>query len=43
MPPLLQSGMFNPAALLAQVYQVVGPSYPPRCRLRMLGRNHRLD
>jgi Protein of unknown function (Hypoth_ymh) len=29
MPPLLQNGMFNPAALLAQVYQVVGPSYPP--------------
>ena len=29
MPPLLQSNMFNPAALLAQVYQVVGPSYPP--------------
>jgi hypothetical protein len=29
MPPLLQNGMFNPAALLAQVYQVVGQSYPP--------------
>jgi hypothetical protein len=29
MPPLLQNGMFNPAALLAQVYQIVGPSYPP--------------
>jgi uncharacterized protein Ymh len=29
MPPLLQNGMFNPAALLAQVYHVVGPSYPP--------------
>lgn len=32
MPPLLQNGMFNPAALLAQVYQVVGPSYPPGSR-----------
>jgi len=29
MPPLLQYGMFNPTALLAQVYQVVGASYPP--------------
>jgi hypothetical protein len=29
MPPLLQNGMFNPAAFIAQVYQVVGPSYPP--------------
>jgi Protein of unknown function (Hypoth_ymh) len=29
MPPLLQNGMFNPAALMAQVYQVVGQSYPP--------------
>jgi hypothetical protein len=28
MPPLLQSGMFNPAALTAQVYQLSGPSYP---------------
>jgi uncharacterized protein Ymh len=28
-PPLLQNGMFNPAALIAQVYQPVGPSYPP--------------
>src|ERR1700732_1363675 len=28
MPPLLQNGMFNPAALIAQVYQPVGPSYP---------------
>jgi hypothetical protein len=28
MPPLLQNGLFNPAALIAQVYQVVGPSYP---------------
>jgi hypothetical protein len=28
MPPLLQNGMFNPAALLAQAYQIVGPSYP---------------
>jgi hypothetical protein len=27
MPPLLQNGMFSPAALLAQVYQIVGPSY----------------
>lgn len=32
MPPLLQNGMFNPAALLAQVYQMVGPSYPPGSR-----------
>jgi hypothetical protein len=29
MPPLLQSGLFNPAALVAQVFQIVGPSYPP--------------
>jgi hypothetical protein len=29
MPPLLQNGMFNPAALLAQAYQIVGNSYPP--------------
>ncbi len=29
MTPLLQNGIFNPAALLAQVYQVFGPSYPP--------------
>src|SRR5262249_33363255 len=29
MPPLLQNGMFNPAAFMAQAYQVVGPSYPP--------------
>jgi hypothetical protein len=29
MPSLLQNGMFNPAALLAQVYQLVGASYPP--------------
>src|SRR6202167_5635162 len=28
MPPLLQNGMFNPAALTAQVYQLSGPSYP---------------
>ena len=32
MPPLLQNGMFNPAALIAQVYQFVGPSYPPGSR-----------
>ncbi len=32
MPPLLQNGMFNPAALLAQAYQVVGQSYPPGSR-----------
>ena len=32
MPPLLQNGMFNPAALIAQVYQMVGPSYPPGTR-----------
>lgn len=31
-PPLLQNGMFNPAALLAQVYQVVGASYPSGSR-----------
>jgi len=31
-PPLLQNGMFNPAALIAQVYQIVGPSYPPGSR-----------
>lgn len=31
-PPLLQNGMFNPAALLAQVYQISGPSYPPGSR-----------
>jgi hypothetical protein len=29
MPPLLQNGMFNPAALHAQVFRVVGASYPP--------------
>ena len=28
MPPLLQNGLFNPAALSAQVYQGVSPSYP---------------
>jgi Protein of unknown function (Hypoth_ymh) len=32
MPPLLQNGMFNPAALTAQAYQAVGPSYPPGSR-----------
>jgi hypothetical protein len=32
MPPLLQNGMFNPAALLAQAYQTVGPSYAPGSR-----------
>jgi hypothetical protein len=29
MPPLLQNGLFNPAALIAQANQLVGPSYPP--------------
>lgn len=29
MPPLLQNSLFNPAALSAQVYQIVGQSYPP--------------
>jgi hypothetical protein len=29
MPPLLQNGKFNPAALTAQVYQPFGPSYTP--------------
>jgi hypothetical protein len=29
---LLQNGMFNPATLSAQVFQVVGPSYPPGVR-----------
>jgi hypothetical protein len=28
MPPLLQNGMFNPAALTASLFQIVGPSYP---------------
>jgi hypothetical protein len=28
MPPLLQNGMFNPAALNASLFQIVGPSYP---------------
>jgi hypothetical protein len=28
MPPLLQNGLFDPATLIAQVYQPVGPSYP---------------
>ena len=32
MPPLLQNGMFNPAVLMAQVYPVVGPSYPQGSR-----------
>jgi hypothetical protein len=32
MPPLLQNGLFNPAALIAQAYQLVGPSYPPGSR-----------
>jgi hypothetical protein len=32
MPPLLQNGMFNPAALLAQVYQIVGTSHPPESK-----------
>jgi hypothetical protein len=32
MPPLLQNGLFNPVALLGQVYQPVGPSYPPGSR-----------
>jgi hypothetical protein len=32
MPPLLQNGMFNPAALTGQVYQIVGPSYPPNSK-----------
>jgi hypothetical protein len=32
MPPLLQNGLFNPAALFAQGYQLVGPSYPPGSR-----------
>lgn len=32
MPPLLQKGLFNPAALIAQAYQLVGPSYPPASR-----------
>ena len=31
-PPLLQNGLFNPAALIAQAYQLVGPSYPPGSR-----------
>lgn len=29
MPALLQNGMFNPAALTASFFQIVGPSYPP--------------
>jgi hypothetical protein len=29
MPPLLQNGLFNPAALTASLFQRVGPSYPP--------------
>jgi hypothetical protein len=29
MPPLLQNGMFNPASLIAQLYEPVGASYPP--------------
>jgi Protein of unknown function (Hypoth_ymh) len=29
MPPLLQNGLFNPGALTASVFQLVGPSYPP--------------
>jgi hypothetical protein len=32
MPPLLQNGLFNPAALIAQAYQLVGASYPPGSR-----------
>src|SRR5271166_5965818 len=32
MPPLLQNGLFNPAALIASVFQLVGPSYPPGSR-----------
>src|SRR5262249_17243429 len=34
MPPLLQNGMFNPAALLEQAYQLTGPSYPPGTKKR---------
>ena len=26
MPPLLQNGMFNPAVLIASLFQIVGPS-----------------
>jgi hypothetical protein len=29
MPPLLQNGLFNPAAISASLFQIVGPSYPP--------------
>src|ERR1700731_1734887 len=29
MPPLLQNRLFNPGALTASVFQLVGPSYPP--------------
>lgn len=29
MSPLMQNGMFNPATLIAQVYQPFGASYPP--------------
>ena len=29
MPPLLQNGLFNPAALIGQAYHLSGPSYPP--------------
>jgi Protein of unknown function (Hypoth_ymh) len=32
MPPLIQNGMFNPAALDAQFYPGVGPSYSPNTR-----------
>jgi hypothetical protein len=32
MPPLLQNGLFNPAALIGQAYQLAGPSYPPGSR-----------
>lgn len=28
-PPIMQNGLFNPSALIAQLYQAVGPSYPP--------------
>src|SRR5215475_5370708 len=28
MPPLLQNGLFNPASIIASLFQIVGPSYP---------------
>jgi hypothetical protein len=28
-PAVVQNGMFNIGSLIAQLYQMVGPSYPP--------------